>query len=63
MSEAKFSILLHTSDYRGDHSTDIAMAFNVRPGETVEQLAERLLIDKVHGAKFNERIEIRLIQP
>lgn len=39
----KLSVLLHTSEYRGDHSADVQVAYEVRPRETVEELAKRLL--------------------
>ena len=41
-SETKVSVLLRTSEYRGDHSTDIAVAHDIRPGETVSALVDRL---------------------
>jgi len=34
--------ILVTSDYRGDHSADVELAYEVMPNETVEQLVERL---------------------
>lgn len=34
--------ILHTSDYRGDHTADVARWFEVREGETVAALIERL---------------------
>ena len=39
----KIHCLLRTSEYRGDHSADVARAVTVRDGETVEDLVARLL--------------------
>lgn len=38
----KLSIILRTSDFRGDHETDVAVAIEPQPGETVEQLVRRV---------------------
>jgi hypothetical protein len=34
----KLSIILHTAEYRGDHSADIAITLDSIEGETVEAL-------------------------
>ena len=39
----KISVLLSTSENRGDHAADIRVAHDVRPGETVEEMVRRLL--------------------
>lgn len=39
----KLSIILATQDFRGDHSADVRIAFDPVPGETVEQLIERMV--------------------
>ena len=39
----KLSILLRTSEYRGDHAADIAVAHETVDNETVCTLVERLL--------------------
>jgi hypothetical protein len=54
----KLSILLLTQDFRGDHATDVGIAYDVLPGETVEHLAERLM----SGYPRTDVIEIRVIQ-
>ena len=60
----KLSVIVHTSDYRGDHSADIAVAHEVRPGETVESLAARLLgPQRRHVDWYAQRIEIRPVVP
>ena len=57
----KISIILHTQDFRGDHSADVAIACEVIEGETVQDLADRLLKqDSAHGV---DRIEIRAVRP
>lgn len=50
------NILHRTSEYRGDHSADVAYAVEVIPGETVENLVLRL------GPSNGAVIEIRCIQ-
>lgn len=42
----KLSVLLRTSHMRGDHAADVAIAYDIKPGETVEELATRLLTKK-----------------
>ncbi len=58
----KLSILLHTWRFCGDHEDAATVAVEPRPGETVEQLADRLLgrRDTKVGA-LNDRIEIRVV--
>lgn len=34
---------LRTSDYRGDHGADVEYHFDVKPGESVEELVDRVL--------------------
>jgi hypothetical protein len=63
MSLPKVSVILCTTEYRGDHSTDLLLPCTLKEGETVEQLAERLLTDEKEGARFVDKIEIRLVQP
>lgn len=52
----KLSILLRTSDFRGDHAADVWIAHDVQPDENVTQLAERLL-----GSSHCDVIEIRSV--
>jgi len=40
--KAIIQIQLHTSDYRGDHETDVVEAIDCPEGTTVERLAEIL---------------------
>lgn len=35
--------VLHTTDFRGDHSADVQIHHEVAPGETVEALCDRIL--------------------
>lgn len=55
--EEPLSILLQTSDYRGDHDADVAIAHEYVPGETVSALVSRVLLN----AKQEDRIELRLL--
>jgi len=52
----RISIIEQTFDYRGDHSTDIAVAHEYIVGETVEHLIDRCLRSK----GCNDRIELRI---
>ena len=56
----KISVLLYTSDYRGDHSADMVIAYDLKDGETVEELAERL-IKKNNLGGYTDHIEVRWI--
>jgi len=56
----KLSIILRTSDFRGDHEADVAIAYEVLLGETIEALAQRLFTDK--APKWEDVIEIRLVK-
>lgn len=38
---AELNIILVTSEYRGDHAADVAVAIPPKPGETVEELVQR----------------------
>ena len=53
------NVIFRTSDYRGDHAADIAVAYEVKDGETVEQLAARLFGKEARG----DVIEIRRVEP
>ncbi len=59
----KLSIMLRTTDYRGDHAADACIAYDVADGETVQQLAERLLVDESYIRKGAKVVEIREVQP
>lgn len=58
----KLSILLRTTDYRGDHSADVLIAYDCLPDETVHQLAARLLEPEPYVRDGAKVIEIRVIQ-
>lgn len=58
----KLLVLLHTVDYRGDHSADVTIAHELQAGETVEALAERLLQNEPYIRDGAKVIEIRVIQ-
>jgi len=38
--ESKFSVIYHTSDYRGDHSADVEIALGIKGDTTISRLAE-----------------------
>jgi hypothetical protein len=51
-----YSILLRTSDYRGDHAADITRAYGFVPGETIEELVARVRLSIA-----DDWIEIRML--
>jgi hypothetical protein len=53
------SVILRTSEFRGDHSADVLIAYELEPEETVEHLAKRLLIRDAEG----DCIEVRFAVP
>lgn len=58
----KLNILLRTSEYRGDHSADVARAFDPKPEETVEQLVKRVEMNKgCRPDAYTDVLEIRLM--
>lgn len=57
----KISVQLHTTDYRGDHSADVCQIHEVREGETVDELAARLLTRSEYNRKQGKRMAV--VQP
>lgn len=57
MTEHLISVTHHTTDYRGDHSAEVAYVYDVAPGETVEMLVARLKLQPP------DRIELRMKGP
>ena len=62
----RISVLLVTSEDRGDHAADLRVAHDVGPGETVEDLVRRLLFRRRGGARVPEpirsdHIELRVV--
>ncbi|MFA5053021.1 MAG: hypothetical protein WC565_03115 [Parcubacteria group bacterium] len=39
----RYTIELHTTDYRGDHAADIVLSYSPRDGESVEAMVARVL--------------------
>lgn len=54
----KYTVQLHTTDYRGDHSADVCQVHEVRDGETVDELAFRLLTRSEWDRKQNESVPV-----
>lgn len=52
------AITLCTSDYRGDHAADVAVAIRAEPDETVATLVARSGLTNIH-----DHLEIRLVRP
>lgn len=48
--------LLHTSNYRGDHAADIAIAIEPTLGETVTEFVARIL------SRPEDHIELRVVR-
>lgn len=56
----QIQVSLHTSDYRGDHSADVIIAYETHEGETVEQLVKRLLFNGT-SPNVADHIELRVV--
>lgn len=56
----QISVLLHTSEHRGDHAADIIMAIQPKEGETVVELVDRLLGPESR-AHATDHIELRVV--
>lgn len=54
------SVLLHTSEFRGDHAADVVEAHELNPGETVQELVERLL---PHEGYKHDYLALRRVTP
>ena len=57
----KIQIMLHTTQYRGDHSADICRVVEHKANETIEQLCERAALGKNEYAQ-GECLQIRLVE-
>lgn len=62
MSERRIIAVFHTVDFRGDHAADVTTLNEVREGETVEELANRLFNKRHHAPEEYERIELRTVR-
>jgi len=56
------SVILRTSDFRGDHNADVAIGHSIDECETVEHLVTRLLTH-AGQAHYTDVIELRIIHP
>ncbi len=57
----KVSIMLVTTDYRGDHSADVRIAYELQADESVDHLVKRLLSSGSASRKV-DYIELRIIE-
>ena len=57
----KLSVILRTNEFRGDHAADVSLVYEVKPGETVEQLAARIIREGRNKDAYADVIEIRLV--
>lgn len=60
----KIQIMLHTTDYRGDHAADVCRVVEYKPGETIEALCERSALgaNLGNGRAVGENLQIRLVE-
>ncbi|MCK9596680.1 hypothetical protein M0R19_05810 [Candidatus Pacearchaeota archaeon] len=60
----KLSIIKETSEYRGDHSRDLLVAYDYIENESIEDLCKRVFEIKVDDKKnhYFETITIRLVK-
>ena len=60
--------VLVTEDYRGDHGKDVRIALELKTGETVYQLIERVF-DRLkryrsgNKYRYQDHIELKLVRP
>lgn len=60
----KIVAILHTADYRGDHSADVTRVYRVKDGETVEQLCERIFPEPFGGGRHEksfDKVELKWV--
>jgi len=58
----KLSVILRTSDFRGDHAADVTIAYGVVPGETVEALVQRTIGMRAKEDQHVAVVEIRVLK-
>ncbi len=59
----KLSLLLRTAVHRGDHDADVTIAFEAKPGETIEELVRRVIsLDRRDRPLPSDVIEVRVVQ-
>lgn len=56
----QLTIIQKTTEYRGDHDAEVTIAHEYVPGETIEQLYERICGE---SNKIADVIEIRATRP
>lgn len=49
--------LVHTTDYRGDHTAEVCRVYDVAPGETVEALVARTLRQTRYKPERREQVD------
>lgn len=54
------NIIFRTSDYRGDHSAEVGLAYEANPEETLGELVNR--IRTTTKWKLGDFIEIRVVE-
>lgn len=63
----RISAVVHSTEYRGDHSADVEIAVEAEPGDTLEQLFGRasLAAKDAYHEELNPRdyITLRLVAP
>ena len=52
----KISVLLKTDDYRGDHVSDISIAYNIDENITVKELVRKIFSNKIYDFDGKEKI-------
>jgi hypothetical protein len=58
----KISAILHTSEFRADHSADVEIAYEVLPGETVEDLVRRCQPEYIGKPAATDKLVLRIVQ-
>lgn len=58
-TQERLVAVLHTVDFRGDHAAEIEVPFVVEPGETVEALWARAMLDA--NVEYGKHPHVRLM--
>ena len=57
----KYGIVKHTTDFRGDHEAEVAIYFDTKDNETVEDLIKRTNLDAPRRSSSGDYLEIHCI--
>ena len=59
----KYQVTIRTSDFRGDHATDLEVAIDVSPDTTIQELVNRIFNQPIIGLAIDNRKDWLVIRP